>query len=180
MLFLRRSKIEPLPISMCGVHMGERLLQIGIDDPLLIGALAAKVGLSGHAAIAVIDDRAAEKARTAAESAGVLVDVQVTVLDSLPFPKDGFDAVVLHALTDGVPPLDGTTGLAILREAHRVLRVGGRAMILEKGQSRKTWFRSQPPQPQRSTTTTALGAAGFRAARLLADRDGVNFTEGLK
>ena len=79
-----------------------------------------------------------------------------------------------------VPPLDGTTGLAILREAHRVLRVGGRAMILEKGQSRKTWFRSQPPQPQRSTTTTALGAAGFRAARLLADRDGVNFTEGLK
>ena len=86
---------------MCGVSMGERVLQIGIDDPSLVGALAAKVGLSGHAAIAVVDDRAAVKARMAAEDAAVLVDVQVTALGSLPFPEDGFDAVVLHAVTGG-------------------------------------------------------------------------------
>ena len=180
MLFLRKSKTVPLPIVMCGVRMGERVLQIGIDDPALVGALAAKVGLSGHAAIAVADDRAAEKARTAAENAGVLVDVQVAALGSLPFPEDGFDAVVVHALTEGLPSLHGATAGAILHEAHRVLRTGGRVVVLEKGQSQKTWFRSQSRQPQGGDTATALGAAGFRAARPLADRDGVSFTEGLK
>ena len=38
MFFLRKTKsTEPLPIVMCGVRMGERVLQIGIDDPSLAG-----------------------------------------------------------------------------------------------------------------------------------------------
>jgi ubiquinone/menaquinone biosynthesis C-methylase UbiE len=180
MPFLRKSNTPPLPIVMCGVRMGERVLQIGIDDPSLVGTLAAKVGLSGHAAIAVIDDRAAEKARAAAADAGVLMDVQVTALSSLPFPENGFDAVLLHGMTDPLPPLDSPTGLAILREAHRVLRAGGRMLILEKGQSRRSWLSSRPAQVAVGATATALGNAGFRAARLLADREGVSFSEGLK
>jgi SAM-dependent methyltransferase len=180
MLFLRKSKTTPVPIVMCGVRMGERVLQIGIDDPWLVGALAAKVGLSGHAAIAVFDDRAAEKARAAAANAGVLVDLQVAALGSLPFPEGGFDAVVLHALTDPLPPVGGAAALAMLCEAHRVLRAGGRVVILEKGQSRRSWLPSRPAQVNAGATATALGTAGFRAARLLADREGVSFTEGLK
>ena len=180
MLFLRKSKTQPLPIVMCGVRMGERVLQIGIDDPSLVGALAAKVGLSGHAAMVVVDDGAAEKARAAAANAGVLMDVHVAALGSLPFPDDGFDAVVLHAITDPLRPLDGATGLAIVREAHRVLRAGGRVLILENGQSRRSWLPSGSPQVQAGATAGALGTAGFRAARLLADREGVSFTEGLK
>ena len=83
MFFLRRSNLERLPVAMSGVRMGERALQIGIDDPSLASAIAAKVGLSGHAALAVNDDRTAAKARSAAATAGVLVDVLVTPLDSL-------------------------------------------------------------------------------------------------
>ena len=86
MFFLRKSSVERLPLAMCGVRMGERALQIGIDDPSLAGAIAAKVGLSGHAAIAVSDERTAAKARAAGATAGVLVDVHVTPLDSLPAP----------------------------------------------------------------------------------------------
>ena len=44
-------------------------MQIGIDDPSLLGAIAAKVGLSGHAAVAVADDSAGTAARAAAEKA---------------------------------------------------------------------------------------------------------------
>ena len=39
--------------------MGERALQLGIEDPSLVGAIAAKVGLSGHAVIVVRDEREA-------------------------------------------------------------------------------------------------------------------------
>ena len=77
MFFLRKSTLERLPVAMTGVRMGERALQMGIEDPSLVGAIAAKVGLSGHAVIVVRDEREAARARSAAEKAGALVDVQV-------------------------------------------------------------------------------------------------------
>ena len=55
-MFFRKSRVEPLPVTMSAVRMGERLLQIGIDDPGLASALAAKVGLSGNAAIVATDN----------------------------------------------------------------------------------------------------------------------------
>ena len=85
MFFLRKSNLERLPVAMSGVRMGERALQIGIDDRSLAGAIAAKVGLSGHAALAVADEGKAAHARSAGETAGVLVDVQVTPFAPLPF-----------------------------------------------------------------------------------------------
>ena len=85
----RASRREPLPITMSGVRMGERLLQIGVNDSRLAGVVAAKVGLSGHAAIAVADERAASRARDAAAEAGVLADIHVTPLHTLPFDTSG-------------------------------------------------------------------------------------------
>ena len=38
MFFLRKSTQEALPVAMSGVRMGERALQIGIDDPAVAGA----------------------------------------------------------------------------------------------------------------------------------------------
>ena len=182
MFFLRKSSLEPLPVAISGVRMGERALQIGIDDPSLAGAIAAKVGLSGHAAVAVNDDRVAAKARAAAATVGVLVDVHVTPLDSLPFPGDSFDAIVLHAAADALPSLEGAAAVAMLRDGHRVLRTGGRIVIIE-GDPRRgvwTWFRTRQPPLQPGTAEGALRAAGFRTARPLAGREGYQFTEGLK
>ncbi len=54
-MFLRRPVAgqDPLPVSMTGARAGERVLQVGGDDPALAGLLAAKPGLNGHAAIVV-------------------------------------------------------------------------------------------------------------------------------
>ena len=41
MFFLRKSTLERLPVVMSGVRMGERALQIGVDDSDLVGAIAA-------------------------------------------------------------------------------------------------------------------------------------------
>ena len=131
--------------------------------------------------MALRDERSAAKARAAAADAGVLVDVQVASLGSLPFSSDSFDLIVVHAAGDAVPP-DAADNVAMLRDSYRVLRNGGRILIIEAGarSGLAAWLRPQRADKQPGGAIAALGSAGFKAARLLADREGYRFTEGLK
>lgn len=178
MFFLRKPNLEWLPVVMSGVRMGERALQIGVGDPALVGAIAAKVGLSGHAALVVDEDRQAEKARTAAKKAGALIDVQIGPLDQLPYADGSFDVVVVHA--GGAPALTEPSGNAALRQAARVLREGGRVVVIEGGSRGIISRRRSGDSAEAAAVTGALSTAGFKAARLLADREGYRFSEGLK
>jgi SAM-dependent methyltransferase len=180
MFFLRKSSLEQLPVAMSGVRMGERALQIGIADRSVAGAIAAKVGLSGTAAFAVASEGQAAQARRAGASAGVLVDVHVTS-DTLPFASDGFDAIIVHAADRSLPPLSDAAGAALLREGYRVLRSGGRIIVIEGG-ARGIGALLRPSRRGLDpvATVTALSTAGFRGARPLADREGYGFVEGLK
>lgn len=184
-MFLRKSRVEPLPVTMSAVRMGERLLQIGIDDPGLASALAAKVGLSGNAAIVVTDNADAARARAAATSAGVLVDVQVTPLAMLPFESGMFDLVIAHSVRGLVSSLDANARTAALREWHRVLRTGGRVMTIEAGPAGGLRGLLRQPHPDDAYAVSggvvgALEAAGFRPVRVLAEREGYRFAEGIK
>jgi SAM-dependent methyltransferase len=181
MFFLRKSGLEQLPVAMSGVRMGERALQIGIDDRSVAGTIAAKVGLSGSAAFAVATESKAAQARSAGATAGVLVDVQVTPLDTLPFPGDSFDLIVVHAGDRSLPSFADPAGVALLREGYRVLRSGGRVIIVEGGpRGLAGLLHPRPRLLEAAATVAALTTAGFRAARPLAEREGYRFTEGLK
>ncbi len=185
-MFLRRaSKTDPLPVTMSGVRMGERLLQIGIDDRTLPGAIAAKVGLSGTVVMAVKDEREAVLARQAASDAGVLADVQVGRLPSVDAPDDAFDLAVIHSMRGLLAESGEPERLALIRECRRVLRPGGRILVVESGprEGVAAWLR-----PHRENVSyvaaggsvAALEAGGFRPVRLLAERDGYRFVEGLR
>ena len=184
MFFLRKSSLEPLPVVMSGVRMGERVLQIGIDDPALVGAIAAKAGLSGHAAIAVSDAHTSASAQAAATKAGVLMDVQVTSLQSLPFADGSFDVVVVHGARGLLASLDESARIALLREAHRALRAGGRIVIIEGAAQGGFGSLLRPRAPAGydagGDAVSALTTAGFRATRVLAERERYKFSEGLK
>jgi SAM-dependent methyltransferase len=165
--------------------MGERVLQIGIDDPAVASAIAAKVGLSGNAAIAVTDDREAARAHGAAANAGVLVDVKVTPLVALPFDNDAFDLVIVHGARGLLSSLESNVRLDAMREWHRVVRHGGRVMTIEPGavsgiKSLIQHRRSDEDYEGRGGVVSALEVAGFRPVRLLADREGYKFAEGIK
>jgi SAM-dependent methyltransferase len=184
-MFLRKSRIEPLPVTMSAVRMGERVLQIGVDDPAVASAIAAKVGLSGNAAIAVTDDREAARANAAVVSAGTLVDIQVTPLARLPFDNDAFDLVVVHSVRGLLSSLDPVARLAAMGEWRRVVRHGGRVMTIEAGAG--TGIKSFMRQPHGDASyegggevVSALEAAGFRPVRILAEREGYKFAEGIK
>jgi SAM-dependent methyltransferase len=185
-MFLRKTRIEPLPVTMSAVRMGEHVLQIGVDDATIASAIAAKAGLSGSAALAVSDDRDAARVQHAFANAGVLVDVRITPLESLPFEDNTFDLVVVHAVGGVLPSIDPGGREAAMLEWYRVLRHGGRVTTIEAGRPTgllATLFNKTPPRPAFAAAggvVDALEAAGFRAARLLAEREGYRFAEGIK
>jgi ubiquinone/menaquinone biosynthesis C-methylase UbiE len=181
-MFLRESTVgrEPLAVAMSGVRLGERVLQIGTTDPRVTGALAAKPGLTGESAIVVADEAAAERARRAAADAGALLHVVVHSLERLPFEGGSFDVAVFHA---GDVPAGTASRAGALGECRRVLRSGGRIVVLEAGTRRGLAgiFRARVQDPREAGATPRdLEEAGFKAVRILGDRDGCRFIEGLK
>ncbi len=182
----RRLDIDPLAVSMAGVKLGERLLQIGVDDTTLAGQLAAKTGLSGTAAHMVSNDREAVQVQRGAKKVGVLVEVRVGSLDTLPFDDGAFDLVVMHSASGQLATAGGDARVAVLRDARRVLRPGGRLLAIEPGTATglRSMLRSAPAAQAAydaaGGTPAALRDAGFTAVRDLGDREGLKFAEGLK
>ena len=188
MFFLRKTKLdtEPLAIKMSGIRLGERLLQIGLDDAKLMAAMAVKIGLSGTTAVVAADEAEAARARGAASNAGALVDVRVARYDAMPFEADAFDVVIVNSRRGLLRDLRASGHVAAaLHEARRVLRHGGRVITIEAGPKSGlggvlTPYKPDPDYEAAGGAVALLQAAGFRPVRILAERDGFKFTEGLK
>src|SRR5690606_35869699 len=99
----------------------------------IVGALAAKVGINGHAAAVAPDEQAARRAVRSAEQAAALLEVHLATLDALPFDAGSFDVVVVHNLDGLLAGLGEDARAAAVREWHRVLRPAGRVVVIEPG-----------------------------------------------
>ncbi len=157
-LVMGRTGDYGLIVSMVGVKLGERLLQIGGGDGRLLAALGAKTGLTGQVSAVEVDAEVAAQVKDQATKDGVLSDVEVAPFTNLPFDSESFDIVML--------PFPGPAGLRAAAEAFRVLRLGGRLSIVTREENG-----SIPEQLQQH---------GFKAARLLAKREGYVFYEAIK
>ena len=162
--------MDPLQVSMTGVRMGERFLQIGCHDRALLSGLAAKVGLSGTAALAAFDDDQAKRASGVGAKVGALIETHTIEGLVLPFDSDHFDMVVVDDTNGFFGTFDENTRVAYLRDAMRTLRRGGRVEVVEGVASRAPGY-----EALRDLTT-----AGFKPVRELAQRDGFRFLEGLR
>jgi ubiquinone/menaquinone biosynthesis C-methylase UbiE len=183
-MFLRQSTVgrEPLAVAMSGVRMGERVLQIGMDTPVVTGLLAAKPGLSGESAIVVPDDDTAVSAKRAAEHAGALLNIRVQGLDTLPYDQQSFDLLVVHNRNGQLAGLSEAPRSRALQEFRRVLRSGGRIVVIDKGAPTglAAIFQARQNPDASAATVKTLEAAGFRSVRVLGDRDGYSFVEGMR
>ena len=187
-MFLRDSSVgrEPLAVSMSSVRAGERVLQIGVDDPAIAGAIAAKAGLTGLSSIVVPNEAAAARMRAGAGESSVQGDVRIEPLDRLPFDNEVYDVVVIHGAEGLLANLDARTRSGLLVECLRVLRVAGRIVVLEAGTPTglrgifSGGTRRDAHYEAEGGTIGALEQAGFVSVRVLGDRQGYRFIEGLR
>lgn len=184
-LFRRTSNSHALMLGMTAVKMGDRMLQIGCAHGGRLAALAGKVGLSGRACLAVDSEAEAARARKGAAQAGVLVEVEVTPLTSLPFEADAFDLVVVDDTGQLMGARSEADRTALMHETLRVLQPGGRVLVVEStgGGGLSGLFGGKPPESEYTRGgggVAALQAGGFQSARQLAEREGLAFVEGMK
>ncbi len=161
--------MDPLHVSMTGVRMGERFLQIGVHDKALLAGLAAKVGLSGTSAVAALDEGDAKRARNIGAKVGALIDVyDIDAGRAWPIEDAQFDMVVVDDSQDTFWGIGNQSEL--LRNALRALRPGGRIEVVTPVKSAHVQVDFQ----QR------LEEAGFKPVRTLAERGRLRFVEGLR
>jgi ubiquinone/menaquinone biosynthesis C-methylase UbiE len=105
----------------------------------------------------------------------------VHALDDLPYDQGSFDLIVLHNRNGQLESLSATQHSRTLAECRRILRSGGRVVVIDRGtpSGLTSIFQSRKDSSHPDATVRALEAAGFRAVRLLGDRDGYCFVEGM-
>lgn len=184
-MFLKRQDPYLLVTSMTGVKLGDRLLQVGCAHAGRLGAVAAKVGLSGRAVAVTPDEASAARARKGAAAAGVLVEVEVAPTTRLPVEDAQFDLAVVDDTAGLFGTMRAEDRVASIRELARVVRAGGRVIMIgaaPRGGLGSLLSRAQsgPPFAATGEALTAFEADGFKSVRLLAEREGLVFVEGVK
>jgi hypothetical protein len=173
---------------MTGVTLGDRLLLVGCTDAALMGAIGSKVGLSGRMCAIVPDEAHAGRARRAADKSGFLLELETGALGTFPFEDGAFNLIVVDNQDGLLSSMRPEQRVATLQEACRTLGARGRIVIVERGErgGLGALFGSPaaaPVDPHYKSSggaLAALEAEGFRAVRLLAERDGVSFFEGVR
>jgi ubiquinone/menaquinone biosynthesis C-methylase UbiE len=184
MRWLRKPAGDSLAVTMSGIKLGDGLVAIGSSDTNLVAALAIKAGLTGRACM--VDEPEQDLTRAAAdiEREGALVESFSAPLTSLPFAPESFDVAILRNVLGAS---DMARRTSILSEVHRVVRGGGRCVVIEGGprSGLAGLFRSgsaagEAEADKAGGAPSLLPAAGFRGVRVLAEAEGLIFVEGVK
>ena len=113
-------------VERSGVREGARVLDIAGGSGDLARAFARRAGASGEVWFTDINRAMLEVGRDRSIDAGLLLPILQCDAERLPFPSDYFDCV---SVAFGLRNM--TRKEAALAEMHRVLRPGGRALVLE-------------------------------------------------
>ena len=166
---------------MAGLKLGKSVLQLDGGDAGLIASLAGVAGLSGQACAVVENQADVAGFEKAAANAGVLVEIKVSRFADLPYETATFDLAVLKHTLGKMHPL---ARVKCLQGVLRVLKVGGRCLVIDTAARGGIGaiFSRQTVDAQYADggAQRALSEEGFLGVRLLAERDGLTFVEGVK
>jgi ubiquinone/menaquinone biosynthesis C-methylase UbiE len=125
---------------------GDRAIDVGVGPGLLAADIAQAVGPDGH--VTGIDVSTAmldiARRRCAAAGAGDRVTLAHADATTLPLPDETCDLAVTTQVLEYVPDVD-----VALAELHRVLRPGGRLVIVDTDWDSLVWNSSNPDRMHR-------------------------------
>jgi len=115
-------------IERSGVRAGQRVLDLAGGTGDLARAFARRVGARGEVVLADINQSMLEVGRGKLDDLGVVGNIRYVQANAecLPFPDDHFDAISIAFGLRNVTDKD-----AALASMYRVLRPGGRLLVLE-------------------------------------------------
>lgn len=123
-------------VELLGLRQGERVLDVGAGPGLLVADMAALVGPTGQVTGLEISDSMLALARQ--RRATLPVPERITLVagnaNELPFPDGSFDVATSTQVYEYVPQVE-----LALAELDRVLRPGGRALILDTDWTTAIW-----------------------------------------
>lgn len=115
-------------IEQCGVHKGNNVLDVAGGTGDLAARLARSVGTVGRVVLSDINEAMLEAGRRRLVDRGIMGNVEFVQADAenLPFPDNHFDCVIIGFGLRNITDKD-----AALRSMYRVLKPGGRLLVLE-------------------------------------------------
>lgn len=121
-------------VANSGVRLGDSVLDLAGGTGDIAALLSSVVGARGHVVLTDINESMLDVGRRRLEDRGIVGNVSWALVnaESLPFDAGRFDAVTIAFGLRNVTDKD-----AALREMHRVLKSGGRALILEFSEVRR-------------------------------------------
>lgn len=130
-------------LALLDARPGDRIVDVGCGPGLLAVDLAAAVGRGGEVlAVDVSESMVAMASRRCAELAHVRTGQAYA--NALPAPDGAFDAVVCTQVLEYVPDAAGA-----LREFARVLRPGGRLLLMDTDWESCVWHSGDPARMRR-------------------------------
>src|SRR5262249_42388156 len=152
-------------LDALNLRTGERVLELGCGGGYYTHAAAQFVGPTGRVcAIDVSPDQIAAAQARCAEFAWV--ECREADIGAPPYGNDEFDVVFAVQVLEYLSELDGA-----LRHIHRILRPGGRLIVVATNWSSAVWHSENAPRMQRvlaawAPHTPCRDLPGILAARL--------------
>jgi ubiquinone/menaquinone biosynthesis C-methylase UbiE len=131
MLFGRLKSPHARLIDSIGLKKGDRTAHVGCPEPSRLVAISNHVG-AGNVLVLVSDQESADRARVAAESADISLEVKVVTLTNLRGPSPVCDVVLVDDTQDLIESIRPERRRSALGELQRALRPGGRIVIISR------------------------------------------------